>query len=321
MKRILRFPIQTLIAVATLLALAIPTVPASAQTTSATTPAQPGSTANTIQIMIDGPAAGSLIRNGTRIIVGGWAVDPAGPGVGIDMVRVYLDGQMEAGGTLLGAATTGGQRPDVAAALGNPAFRDSGFDFFWTPTNLAGGNHTLYVYAHSVTSNSWAYKSVTVNIEGAPSGQTGGPGQGPGQGYGPGQGQGYDQMMGQGRRMHRPPPPPPPPPPPLLPPPFPPQAPGGLLPGPASVTPAAVTGTTVTLTWTPSPGAVSYRVLQGTAGGAFVPANVSNITQSSATVVGLIPMTMYQFQVVPVDAFGMTGQPSPTVTVTTTPGP
>jgi hypothetical protein len=340
---------------ALLVTLAIPAAPALGQTTSA---------ANTAQIVIDVPPAAANVNNGSRVLIGGWAVDPAGPGVGIDQVRVYLDGMMDQGGTLLGSATTGGPRPDVARALNNQAFTDSGFDFFWMPMNVSSGNHTIYVYAHSTTSSSWSYKSVVVNVAGPPTGgdqYMPGPGMGDdrygrrGMGQrgmmgreGMGQrgmmgqdGMGYDGTSGREgmqypydlmeRGRSRPcitiyPPfprgceplfiPPPPPPPPLY---FPPQI-GGMT-GSLVVTPAATTGTTVALVYTPVPGAVSYRVLQSLAGGAFVQANAVTLTPATATVTGLLPLTTYIFQVVALDALGNPITSSQPVTVTTTVGP
>jgi len=323
MRRILRFPLQSLVAVVTILALSIPAAPALGQGTS------------TAQITVDVPASGSSVANGSRVLIGGWAVDSTGPGTGVDMVQAYLDGEKDKGGTLLGTATSGGNRPDVAQALGNPAFDKSGFDFFWTPTNVTNGNHTLYVYAHSVTPNSWSYKTVTVSVTGGPPERGGDRGRGR-MGYGRmsrgmtdeiGMRYPDDLYMrgGQGRAciaIFPPPPgcppPPPPPPPPFLPPPppqyFPPSVSG--LPAPASVLPIAQSPTSVTLIWSPVPGAASYRVLRVTGTGT-TPVPVINVTPVSATVSGLTPATAFTFQVVAVDALGIQGTPSAPVTVTT----
>jgi len=77
----------------------------------------------------------------------------------VDSVKVYLDGPMDAGGTLLGTATYGGLRADVAVALGTTGAANSGFDYVWTPASLDGGPHVLFIYAHSVA-NGWTYKTV-----------------------------------------------------------------------------------------------------------------------------------------------------------------
>ncbi len=131
-----------------------------------------GTGAGTIRITIDTPAAGATVINGGQTNIGGWAADTAAGSAGIDAVHIYLDGPMDGGGTLIGTADYGGARPDVAAALGNSAFTNTGFDFVWSPATLTGGQHTLYIYAHSVA-NGWA--STTVNVTGpgpAPSAST-----------------------------------------------------------------------------------------------------------------------------------------------------
>jgi hypothetical protein len=150
-------PLRLLFALAATLAVTLPAVPALGQT----------ATSTTTQMSIDSPAASATITSGTQVDIGGWAADPAGPGTGVDMVRVYLDNRMDAGGTLLGDANYGYPRPDVAQALGSSALTNSGFNLYWTPTNVSSGQHTLYVYAHSIANN-WAYKTVTVNVQAAP---------------------------------------------------------------------------------------------------------------------------------------------------------
>jgi len=128
-------------------------------------PASAQQSASTTSISVDSPTDGSSIANGTAVDVGGWAADPTGTGTGVDEVKVYLDGTMEAGGTLLGSATYGASRPDVASALGSAAVTNSGYDYAWTPSNLSAGQHILYVYAHSPSSGWWS-KSVTIAIGG-----------------------------------------------------------------------------------------------------------------------------------------------------------
>ncbi len=158
--------VRFLIAIAFSLVVALPVDPALGQSGSPT------------QVTIDAPTEGERIGNGNVVNVGGWAVDPAGPGTGVDAVRVYLDERMGAGGQLLGMATYGEPRFDVASTLGNPAYAYSGFNFTWTPSSLMPGNHTLYVYAHSIM-NGWAYSTVTVTVQGRPTVLPGLPGPPP----------------------------------------------------------------------------------------------------------------------------------------------
>jgi len=329
--------VRWLISLATILALALPAMPALAQSTA-------GQTTGRAQISIDAPTGGSTVRNGNQIDVGGWAADRNGPGTGVDEVRVFLDGPMDGNGTLLGTATYGGSRPDVAQALGSSAFANSGFDFLWTPTRLTGGSHTIYVHAHSIN-DGWTSASVSINVDAPvtpePSGGygNGGPGYGYGYGYGNGPGpmppydDGYYDGGGRACIMIFPPPPgcgapvlppPPPPPPPLIYPPIypgiPPVAPGGL-PAPTNVVVGARTGTTVTITFAPVAGATSYRVSQSVGLTGFVPATIGTQTANSVVITGLTPNTTYTFLVSAVDANGLQGPQSTAVTATTTPGP
>jgi hypothetical protein len=117
--------------------------------------------APSIRITIDTPTAGATVANGANTQIGGWAVDTVGGAGAIDEVRIYLDGLMDAGGTLIGTADYGESRPDVATSIGSSAFTKSGFDFAYSPATLTGGTHVIYVYAHS-TANGWAYTSVNV---------------------------------------------------------------------------------------------------------------------------------------------------------------
>jgi hypothetical protein len=100
-----------------------------------------------IVVAVDTPPPGSNVAG--PVVVRGWAADPAAfSGTGVDRVDVYLDGEQGAGGTLVGTATYGLPRPDVARNLGSPRFAPSGFAL---PVNLPPGPHTLHVYARSST--------------------------------------------------------------------------------------------------------------------------------------------------------------------------
>jgi hypothetical protein len=127
----------------------------------------PVTVGSSMEVNIDSPVSGQVLGAGTRVVIGGWAADPASTsGTGIDMVNVYADGLADQGGTLLGPATVGKPRPDVAAAKGKPQWTNSGYDLSWNATTLANGPHTLYVYAHSATTGLWSYRTVDVSISG-----------------------------------------------------------------------------------------------------------------------------------------------------------
>jgi len=165
--------LRFLLAVATFVMVSLPAVSVLGQTSTSTT-----------QIQIDSPVPNVTVMNTVQIDVGGWAVNPSGPGTGVDSVRVYLDNTMENNGVLLGTAVLGGSRPDVASTLKNPAYANSGYDFLWTPAGLSPGPHSLLVYAHAAAG--WSYRSVSVTAQPQPA-----PTPMPNSQYGPGYGYGY----------------------------------------------------------------------------------------------------------------------------------
>jgi len=105
--------------------------------------------------------------------VGGWAADAAGPGTGVDQVQILRDGQMGSGGTVLGNATYGKPRPDVAAAKGRAEWANSGYDYVWTVGGVSPGAHTIYVYARSISNGQWSFKTVDITVTGAQAGAGG----------------------------------------------------------------------------------------------------------------------------------------------------
>lgn len=118
-------------------------------------------TESTSEVSVEWPADGATISGLVNLT--GYAVDEAAPdGTGFDRVQVYLDGD-RATGRLLGDATYGADRPDIANSLGRPQFMASGFEYTWDPDG-ATGKHTFYVYAHHVASGEWIGTSVTVTV-------------------------------------------------------------------------------------------------------------------------------------------------------------
>ena len=108
--------------------------------------AAPGADAASALVVVDQPRGGT---SGTLLLVSGWAADPgSSSGTGIETVEIYLDGEREAGGTLLGRATYGLQRADVAANLGSTRFALTGFAL---QTTVTPGPHTVYVYARTTS--------------------------------------------------------------------------------------------------------------------------------------------------------------------------
>lgn len=115
-------------------------------------------------LTVDTPYAGERAPIGQPVYIGGWAVDPAGQGTGVDRVEVYLDGAAGAGGVPLGIARYGTARPDVASTYRRPEWIYSGFTMDWYPSRrVAPGDHTLYIYALTATGLSTP-QAVTINV-------------------------------------------------------------------------------------------------------------------------------------------------------------
>ena len=80
-------------------------------------------------------------------MIGGWAVDLGGSaGTGVSAVHVWAFPVSGAPAIFVGAAPTGGQRPDVGAYFGNGRFSASGYS---VPGHLPPGDYYLVVYAWS----------------------------------------------------------------------------------------------------------------------------------------------------------------------------
>jgi hypothetical protein len=123
---------------------------------------------STTMITIDAPAKDQTVRVGEEVGIGGWAADVAAPG-GVDIVEVYLDGKKDEGGTLIGQATYGKARSDVASVLKSPSFTNVGFDLVWK-VNASVGDHIAFVYVHSP--NGWNYLTQSFKVSNAPAPST-----------------------------------------------------------------------------------------------------------------------------------------------------
>lgn len=117
---------------------------------------------NTYDGYIDSPAMNATVPPGLFSVTG-WFVDSTAQGwSGADDVQVWL-GTMDGGGKMLVDASVLQNRPDVAAAKGNPFWANAGFVGLVPADALGLGPQTLSVYAHT-PGKGWWYKQVTVNV-------------------------------------------------------------------------------------------------------------------------------------------------------------
>jgi RHS repeat-associated protein len=101
---------------------------------------------------------GSSIPQGGIIFAGGWAIDNE-DGAPVAKVEVLLDGNV------IGLATLGRSRPDVAAAYNRPDFTNSGWDFTGSIGFVAPGTHMITALAYDSSGNSaLTASSVTITV-------------------------------------------------------------------------------------------------------------------------------------------------------------
>ena len=110
---------------------------------------------------VDAPGENQTVTQFFQI--GGWAVDlGSSSGNGVSAVHVWGFPVSGAPAIFVGAASVGGQRPDVGGAFGNARFAGSGFSF---QGNLPPGEYYLVVYAWSdvvQTFNNWKLVRIRV---------------------------------------------------------------------------------------------------------------------------------------------------------------
>ena len=107
-----------------------------------------------IKLSIDNPKDNEVITEADKsnVRVSGWSVDPNfSDTTGIDRVEIYLNGPREFG-KFLGEVNYGIERQDVANALGNTNYTNSGYSLSFDASKLeAGSENTLYIYSFSTS--------------------------------------------------------------------------------------------------------------------------------------------------------------------------
>jgi RHS repeat-associated protein len=109
---------------------------------------------------------GSSVPQGGTILATGWAADNE-DGAPVAKVEVLLDGNV------LGLATLGGSRPDVASAYNRPDFINSWWGFTGSIGMVTPGTHIIAAVAYDWSGNSTlspAYKTITVTADSPPFG-------------------------------------------------------------------------------------------------------------------------------------------------------
>ena len=115
-----------------------------------------------LRLAVDRPANGATVRD--QVDISGWSVDLLSTsGTGVDQVGIWLDGPMGQG-TQLFDIRGFHPRPDLVPILG-PTKANSGWHRSWNASNVASGQHTLYIYPHSPSCGWGPAKMVTVQVQ------------------------------------------------------------------------------------------------------------------------------------------------------------
>ncbi len=118
-----------------------------------------------VRLSLDSPKEDEVITeaNKSNVRISGWSVDTGySENTGIDRVEIYLNGPKDFG-KFLGETDYGTERQDVANALGNANYVNSGYSLDFDAGELeASSENTLYIYSFS---NSGAYYLGLRNIK------------------------------------------------------------------------------------------------------------------------------------------------------------
>jgi hypothetical protein len=116
-------------------------------------------------VVLDAPASGNV---GAAFVMSGWAVDGRGAATGVDAVHLWAFPETGGAPTFVGAAEYGLPRDDVADALGDPRFTNSGFRLTAPPV-LGTGSYWLFAYARSTETGTFELTaSVRISVPSLP---------------------------------------------------------------------------------------------------------------------------------------------------------
>ena len=110
---------------------------------------------------VDSVTYSTTVSQTDSVLVAGWVAD-ATDGAPVGNVKVYIDG------TLAGTPTLGLARPDVAAAFGNSAYTDSGYQLMHSAAGLSVGTHAVTVVAIDSGGRSTTLGPLTITVTSTP---------------------------------------------------------------------------------------------------------------------------------------------------------
>jgi hypothetical protein len=99
----------------------------------------------------------STVPQGTSLVVSGWAADKE-DGAPIGHVAILIDNNV------IGNATLGGSRSDVAAYFNNSSYANSGYQMTYSIGSLAVGSHSVTAVAYDKTGASTTIGSLQISV-------------------------------------------------------------------------------------------------------------------------------------------------------------
>ena len=110
-----------------------------------------------LELAADSETYGSSIPPADNLLVGGWAADSM-DGAPLNGISVKIDGVQ------VGRPTIGIARPDVANALNNQAYLQSGYNFTYPVSSLAAGTHQVTVTVVDSSGNTKTFGPITFTV-------------------------------------------------------------------------------------------------------------------------------------------------------------
>src|SRR5664280_1486861 len=109
--------------------------------------------------VVDSSTGSTTVSHADNLLVRGWAADIQ-DNAPVKQVQILVDG------TAIGNATLGGARPDVATALNNAAYTNSGWTFTYAALSLSVGTHTVSVVATDSVNLTTTIGSKSITVTG-----------------------------------------------------------------------------------------------------------------------------------------------------------
>jgi hypothetical protein len=106
---------------------------------------------------LDSVALSKTVSQLDSLLVSGWAADVT-DGAPLSSVKIYLDG------TLLPRPALGLHRPDVAAAYGNSAYANSGYQLLYPAATISPGVHAVTVVATDSLGHSTIFGPLIITV-------------------------------------------------------------------------------------------------------------------------------------------------------------